>query len=143
MSSCEQVLAAGDIDLVDLVELIAPLFPEPPTFYEDSYGFQEWMIVDAKLCPVWYLDDCGMPLSQYRFDISTRRTARYDEEAAEWADSVYDLLSEQTDLDLIRVFDLQELRAHRPSRLHPVPWPEQPTDAKPAPRPEALRVRAA
>jgi hypothetical protein len=143
MSSYETVLAAGDISLEKLAALLCPLFPHRPTAYEFGTAYQDWTIADGDLFGIPYDDDHGIPLSQYRFDISTRRTARYDEAAAMWADSVYTLLSERTDLDLLRLGDNLTFRAHRPSRLHPVAWPQQPADADPAQRPQTQHASAA
>jgi len=59
-----------------------------------------------------YEDDLGMPLSRYRFSISTRV-----DNGSEWAGHVFALLAQQTDLDLLWLENMQHVVKNRTARV--------------------------
>ena len=117
MSTIEHVLAAGDVPFQQIVDLVEPLIPAKAKQTEFGYTYDHglWAITDATWVDDWYDDDRTLPLSKYRFDISSRAYV-----AHEWAKQVFTLLSEQTDLELLWVTDLEPSRVHG-HRPAPVP----------------------
>ena len=112
MSTIEHVLADGDMPFQQIVDLITPLIPARGIQTEFGYTYDNgiWSITDATISGIWYEDDRGIPLSRYRFDISSRAFV-----AHEWASRAFALLSERTDLDLLWVTNLEHIQASRPT----------------------------
>ena len=112
MSTIEGVLAAGDMPFQQIVDLVEPLIPAKAKKTEFGYSYDGglWAITDATWADDWYEDDFGVPFSKYRFDIMSSAYG-----AREWAQQVFELLSEHTNLDLLLVTEMDEVHAHRPT----------------------------
>jgi len=120
MSTSESVLVRGDISFADLVMLVEPLIPTAAEVTQTQWGYSYpggYSISDAVINDDWYEDDHGLPLSQYRFDISMDGPGQYQVAQQDWAKRVFELLSMETTLDLIWVGDLEVLRSSRPPLL--------------------------
>ncbi|MDR0848573.1 MAG: hypothetical protein LBN10_05945 [Propionibacteriaceae bacterium] len=112
MSDTEHVLAFGDATLASIVDLVSPLIPATPTPTQSGFAFLGvWYIADADLDGIHLLDDRGLPLSAYRFDIASRA-----KDKTEWARRVFDLLARETNLDLLWVTNYETVQDRRPSQ---------------------------
>jgi len=112
MSSTEDVLAAGDIDFTQLIDIVKPMITGNPIRTDYGYTYDDgiWTITDCTLMDDWYVDDQGLPLSQYRFCVSTEGPQR-----VQLAKQAFDKLSAQTNLDLLWMSDMEILRDRRPA----------------------------
>jgi len=119
MSTSETIFVNGDIEFSDLVALIEPLMPPKrettPFGFAYYSGTSNYHIADAEPLGDYYDDDRGFPLSKFRFDIGADGPGIYGPERQSMAKQVFDLLSSQTDLQLLWLHELSELKASCPT----------------------------
>ncbi len=103
----QNILIAGDTSVGDIVELLAPFLDgmaveERPNGVAFDSGV--YTITDAELDGAYYEDDQGLPLSHYRYEVSTRAF-----DGAEWAERAYEILSNEANLDLLWMEGVQRV----------------------------------
>ena len=111
MSDHHAVLIAGDISLDELQRILSPILDGQPREYDYGRAFDigQRNLIDSDIVGDRYDDDLGLPLSRYRFEVST--SSRLD--GHEWAGQAFDLLSRETTLDLLWLTNTQRIEGER------------------------------
>ena len=104
------VLISGDTSVEELRALIAPITPGTPRTadYGCTFSPGPYDINDAELDGIYYVDDFGLPLSRYRFEVSTPIR-----DGLRWSKQVFELLSRETTLDLLCLTNSQYVEGER------------------------------
>ena len=111
----QDILIDGNTSVTSLTTIIEPFINGiTPTATEHGVTYDSglYSITDAEMDGLYYEDDLGMPLSHYRFAISTRI-----DNGREWANSVFESLVRQSDLDLLWVDNMQRIVRERIVRV--------------------------
>jgi len=111
----ETLLIAGDSCIDEIVSALSSLILGEPS--ENKYGFS-WedglrFVGDADRTGDYYDNDFDLPLSRYRFEVSTQGS-----DGQEWMEKVFESLARTTNLDLLWLTDMQHL--NRARTLEPV-----------------------
>ena len=106
----ETLLIAGNTCINEIIAVLRPLFSGDAS--ESDYGFS-WenglrFIGDAERTGDYYDDDLGLPLSRYRFEVSTQGS-----DSHEWMEKAFDRLAVVTTLDLLWLTNMQHLNREK------------------------------
>ena len=106
----ETLLISGDTCIEEIVSVMGPLLLGDPI--ETLYGFT-WeregrFVGDAERTGDYYDDDFGLPLSNYRFEISSQSP-----DSEQWMREVFDHLSTVTAFDLLWLTNMQRVNCER------------------------------
>jgi len=111
----QDILINGHTSLGSLAAVVEPFIVDiapTGTGHGFTYASGLYSITDAEMDGLYYEDDSGIPLSHYRFAISTRINNGH-----EWADRVFDALAQFADLDLLWMANMQHVVKERPSHV--------------------------
>jgi len=111
----ETLLIAGNTCVDEIASALRPLLSGDATESDYGYSWENGLrfIGDAERTGDYYDDDFGLPLSRYRFEISTQGS-----DAQVWIEQAFNRLANTTDLDLLWLTDMQHL--NREKTLTPV-----------------------
>jgi len=107
----QDILIDGQTSIESLASIVEPFIHgivPSETEHGLTYALGVYSITDAEMDGLYYEDDLGIPLSHYRFAISTRI-----DNGREWAGQVYEALLRHTDLNLLWVADMQHVIKER------------------------------